>query len=107
MLQPYKHAYFNVYIAIASYCNSRNNEQRLHKKNTVIEVKMKIPWKKLLLDVMENFDHKTHTYSTLIKWDSLHIISNNKTFSMMWENHAMIERESRKKDCFVTVILAE
>ena len=33
----------------------------------------------------------------LIKWHSLYTILKNKTFSMMWENHAMVETESRKK----------
>jgi len=60
MLQLYKQAYWNVCIPKASYCNSGNNKERLHKNNTVVKVKMKILWKKSLLDVMKMF-HQIYT----------------------------------------------
>jgi hypothetical protein len=44
----------------------------------------------------------------LIKCDSLYTKLNNKNFSMMWENHAMVEIESRKKKkTFVAVTMAK
>jgi hypothetical protein len=100
-----------VCIPVGSCCNSGNNKERIHKNNTAIKVKMNILWKKSMLDVMEMFggggNIYIYIYSMLKKWGSLYTILNNKTFSMMWENHAMIERESRKKDCFVAVIMSE